>query len=386
MKPARWTWLCVGAVLWIAHPVVAAAEEYPEYDAAMARAKTAYNEQRFPEAAELFKQAFDAEPRGNLLYNIGLCYEKSDNIEEAIRYYERFIAAVPGSKRRPAIQTKIGVLKQQITGRYVAVSVVTDPPGAVIFVNDKAKGAMGQSPIDFKLLPGRYTIIAELDEHESAEREIDLIAGDPVEVDLRLSGSEDMGRLKLVITERDASVLVNGKRAGRSPFEEPLTLPGGQHEIQVMKPGFATWKQTVDVPAGEVTTIRASLAGGDEDDFGDFGGGSLMDYAPYATMGVGALLMGAGVARGTQASSLHDKLSDRQAQGFEVAQTDIERGNSLVLQTNLLFIVGAGALIGGGVWWWFSGNDVEAGGETLTSDVGIMPDGSAGVWFRGTFR
>ena len=65
------------------------------YAEAKAKAKTAYRSGDYAGAAKLFKQAFDFSPRGNLLYNVGLCYEKAGAVTEAIKFYQRFIDAVP---------------------------------------------------------------------------------------------------------------------------------------------------------------------------------------------------------------------------------------------------------------------------------------------------
>ena len=37
----------------------------------------------------------------------------------------------------------------------------------------QAKGALGRSPVTFKLLPGSYTIIAEMPGHESAKQRVE---------------------------------------------------------------------------------------------------------------------------------------------------------------------------------------------------------------------
>jgi tetratricopeptide (TPR) repeat protein len=81
-------------------PARAQATNYKE---AKAQATKAYSGGDYASAATLFQKAFDFSPRGNLLYNIGLCHEKAGAVTEAIKFYQRFIDAVPNSNRRAAL-------------------------------------------------------------------------------------------------------------------------------------------------------------------------------------------------------------------------------------------------------------------------------------------
>jgi hypothetical protein len=47
----------------------------------------------YEEAIKLFKQAYELEQVPNLLYNIARCYEKLEQYNEAIKYYEKFVVA-----------------------------------------------------------------------------------------------------------------------------------------------------------------------------------------------------------------------------------------------------------------------------------------------------
>lgn len=347
-----------------------------EYSAAKQRGSGAFREGRFEEAAEYFKEAFSIEPRGNLLYNIGLCYEKAGRNEEAVKFYQRFVAALPNSPKRPAVQRRIDELKSSLEGQYQEVNVATSPPGAVIFVDDKAKGALGRSPVSFKLLPGSYVIIAEMPGHEPARQRVELTEAVPAMVDLVLIPSDEVGTVTFLVSERNADVMVDGRRVGRSPITEPLRLRAGPHDVLVMKPGFMPYKQKVDVPAGAEKRIQVQLAdetGGDLAGGGG-GGGSIW---PWVTMGVGVAAVGAGVFTGLSAQNLYDQLDTKRTAGDLIAPEDIDTGNNLVLYTNLAFGIGGAAIIGGLTWWLLddSGPDRSGGvqlGGGATSDGAMI--------------
>lgn len=360
-------WRIAGLVfcLALAAPTLTLAQS-ADYVAAKQRASAAFSDGRFEEAAEYFKEAFSIEPRGNLLYNIGVCYEKANRPEEAVKFYQRYVSALPNSPKRPAVQRKIDGLKSQLEGQYQEVNVATSPPGAVVFVDDKAKGALGRAPVSFKLLPGSYVIIAELPGHEPARQRIELTEAVPAMVDLVLIPSDEVGTVTFMVSERNADVMVDGRRVGRSPITEPLRLRAGAHDVLVMKPGFLPYKQKVEVPAGGARRIDVQLAdetGGLAD--GGGGGGSVW---PWVTMGVGVAAVGAGVFTGLSAQNLYDQLDEKRQARELIAPQDIDTGNNLVLYTNLAFAVGGAAIIGGLTWW-------------LLEDTG--PDRSGGVQLGG---
>ncbi len=359
------------------------AQENPAYQAAYERASASFSEGRFAECAEEFRQAFNIEPRGSLLFNIGTCYEKAADIPNAIISFQRFIEAVPTSPKRPAVQRHLGELQAQIADQYEEVSVSSNPPNATIFVDEKARGAMGSAPLSFRLLPGTYVIIAELAGHETIKKKIELSKGDPLTVDLNLVDSSNVGTVELLVTERDAEVWIDGKKVGKTPLAEPLRLKSGSHEVSVQKAGFGNWARTVNVKAGGKESLKADLAptggeaaGGEGGGDGSlFGGGRLL---PLITAGVGLGLAAGGAVSGLSASSLHDQLDAKKKKNEPIAKQDIETGKSRVMMTNLLLGGGGAAIVGGAVWFFLAGS----GGPALDPSIGlsVSPDGGAFVW------
>ncbi len=381
----------VGGLLATLPAQVAVAQENPQYAAAKAKARQAFSEGRYEDAALLFREAFDAEPRSTLLYNIGLCYEKSGNVQSAIVFYERFVQAAPESAKRPAVSRKVAELKTQIGDKYVEVSVETMPPDAVIFVDDKSKGAMGTSPLTFKLLPGSYTIIAEKSGHEPAKQSVRLDAGRPGRVAMRLVSTDRVGAVQLFISETGAQISVDGRPVGRAPLPEALRLPAGQHELTVMKPGFAPYKTLIQVAAGEEKRVTVDLSG--ESGGGDIasassgggGGGGGGKIWPWVVMGVGVAAVGGGVVTGLSAQNLHDQLTEKRNNRQPIAPQDIDTGNQFVMLTNVLIGAGSALVVGGVAWWLFDGGPLDRGGSTSLG-FGPTADGNGSmVQLGGTF-
>ena len=380
---SNWRIVCLILVSLLAAPVLAVADDDPdpEYIAKKSSATEAFKAGRFAQAAQLYTEAFEISPRGNLLYNIGLSYENAGEIEQAVKFYERFVQALPNSPQRPAVQRQIATLKTSLRGRYVDVSVSSTPPGAIIFVNDKSQGAMGKAPLTFKLLPGSYVIIAEMEGHEPAKQRIQVAEGYPAAADISLLSSGEVGTVTFFVSERGADVMVDGRRIGRSPIEEKMKLTAGPHDILVVKPSFMPWKKKYPVKAGVEQRIEVRLT--EEDDTNLRAGGGESSVWPWVVMGAGLAATGAGVFTGVSAQGLHDQLSQKRDKDQLIAPSDIDTGNSLVLMTNLLIGVGSVAIVGGVVMWTLDGGGVSRSG-TVGAHVGAIPGGGT-VQLKGTF-
>ena len=127
-------WLLLSlAVAVIAVPGMSSAEN-AESVGVKNRATQAFKAGRFDEAAKLFEEAFDLNPLGNLLYNIAFCYEKSGNKTAAIKFYKRFLDAVPGAPQKTELLERISRLARTLDSRYRQVKVVTEPAGAYILL------------------------------------------------------------------------------------------------------------------------------------------------------------------------------------------------------------------------------------------------------------
>jgi hypothetical protein len=248
---------------------------------------------------------------------------------------------------------------------------------------------MGAAPLTFKLFPGSYTLIAEKEGFEPTKRKVEVTAGTPAMFDLQLLPKGAVATVNLRVPERDADIMVDSKRVGRTPLEEPLRLPAGDHEVVVMKQGFATWKGTVSVKGGETKDVVVSLIpeGGDPDAGGYAGGGGGgAGIWPWITMGAGVAAVGGGVFTGLSAANLHDQLETKRKDGEPIHPDDVDTGNSLVMTTNVLYGVGGAAIVGGLVWWLLDdGGSSGGGGGGMTGGIAPTEGGGSAVQLGGTF-
>ncbi len=102
-------------------PAAAAPAEAPKEDPKLEQAmvsydlgKKAYNAARYEDALEHFQEAATRYASPDFQYNIGLCYERLDKPEEAVRAFRTYLRAKPEAKDRPNVEDRIFRLEQQI--------------------------------------------------------------------------------------------------------------------------------------------------------------------------------------------------------------------------------------------------------------------------------
>jgi hypothetical protein len=277
---------------------------------------------------------------------------------KALKTLKKFVSQMPGSRAVSKAKAMIKTLEESISGELISVLVRSEPSGANIFVNERSGGMVGVTPFTLKLMPGSHAVIVDKSGFEVQTRQVSIAKDSARELFFQLYPTGQMGALKFMISERDADVMVDKRRIGRSPIREELRLPNGDHDVLVMKPGYTTWRSKVAIAAGKTNTVQIDLL--PEQALASSSTGSSSDLLPMLTVGTGVLLTGGAVVLGSQAQSLYNKLESRAAQGVLVHPSDKNTGKTWVTLTNVLSAVGGLAITGGATWWYLSSEQSES--------------------------
>jgi outer membrane receptor for ferrienterochelin and colicin len=200
-------------------------------------------------------------PNRNVSYNIARCYEQLKKYPEAYRYY---VQALEGETVEGARQ-RVNASLESIKSHVALLDIVTDPPGAAIYINRRDLGSRGESPRALGLAPGRYKVIVDKPGFYPTEsQDIDVAVADKVRVSLVLRPRvEDLtGSLVVNADERGALIEIDGKPRAFTPAI--LTVPAGPHAIRVSLKGFRPIAQSVDVPPNAERRLELVLTQAEE--------------------------------------------------------------------------------------------------------------------------
>ncbi|MBN2407202.1 MAG: PEGA domain-containing protein [Elusimicrobia bacterium] len=148
------------------------------------------------------------------------------------------------------------------------VTIESDPPGAVVYIDDKRMG--NETPLTVDLTADIHTVTLQKEGFESlggsdiietpGQCRIDLTRKDQEKVDFRYweVNATDRGmflkgkfwkKVDIMSSPEGAQLFVDGEMLGVTPLKVKLTV--GEHTVQMKKAGFTDYNGTVKVPEQE---------------------------------------------------------------------------------------------------------------------------------------
>jgi hypothetical protein len=155
-----------------------------------------YHENNFRAALIEFRRAYKAAPHYKLLYNLGQVSLELQEDGPAIDYFTDYLsegADELSPERKLEVQDKL----VRLQARLAHAVITTDQGGAEIYVDD---GLVGNSPLStsVRLSVGRRRITAKKRGFITAERTLDVAAGDNMVIALELREvTSDLGKLQV---------------------------------------------------------------------------------------------------------------------------------------------------------------------------------------------
>jgi len=218
-------------------------------------------------AATAFQEAFELTHRPGLLFSLGQAHRRSyeqtrdpAELQEAIRYYERYLDAqregehraeagswleqlssLPEAKSPPAAATEHPARAQLV----LAVNV----PSATLSLDGRPVPTL---PHAAQVLPGKHQVLVTAVGYATDRREISIAAGAVLSLNIELRALTS----RVAVTgERGAELFIDDARAGILP-SPPVQLAPGQHWVEVRSPGRVTLRQTIQLSAEDTLRLR----------------------------------------------------------------------------------------------------------------------------------
>jgi tetratricopeptide (TPR) repeat protein len=92
---------------------------------------------RYEEAVDAFRRAYEVKPDARLLYDIAECYRELRALDQALFYYDRYLAGWPDAYDRAEVEEKVAELESKrgappprttVARRRHPVMIVEPPP------------------------------------------------------------------------------------------------------------------------------------------------------------------------------------------------------------------------------------------------------------------
>lgn len=139
------------------------------------------------------------------------------------------------------------------------MEIISDPPDAKVYVNDKALGVVGRTPFYKTFELGKYHVWVEKPGYETQEFDMELAVDQAVQQDVKLE-RVSYGRVRVVSNVRGSEVFVDGEKVGEIEKSAVLVdVPAGDHIISVSAEDMKTYEIAVQIRRGKETPIRVKL-------------------------------------------------------------------------------------------------------------------------------
>ena len=143
----------------------------------------------------------------------------------------------------------------------VWVTISSSPPGATVYIDGKEQGAQGIAGDSFRLRlsPGGHRVLLELPGYKPLEQTVQI--GPRAQ---RLTFTLEQAPARLAVRApatsedaRDGELFIDAEPKGRVPAE--VELKSGSHLVEVRKPGFKVYSETVELAPAETKTLMVTL-------------------------------------------------------------------------------------------------------------------------------
>jgi PEGA domain len=256
------TSLCLLSPFWsgVAHADPAAEARF--HDEA---ARKHYDAGDYEKALREFFLEQRAAPNPRIAFNIALCFQELKKDEDAYHFFREYLASSDddGQRRTTAESTM-----RQLETRVARVRVETGAVAASVFVDQRAYGSYGQTPLVIAVPAGEHQLWVELDGYRAATAKFSAQKGQEVTVALnpeRILGELDVAS---VVPATARLTTPDGEAVAQGSTPLKAKVPPGTYQLTVSAPGYLPWAGVTTVVADRVaqataTPQRAPVATGD---------------------------------------------------------------------------------------------------------------------------
>lgn len=132
------------------------------------------------------------------------------------------------------------------------IEVVSNVPGAEVFIDRQEIGALGRTPYTGHLKPGKHTLWVQRAGYETAQKDIEVEPGTATThtVNLEVIG---YGTLKAAKSTEGGKLFVDGAQVCTLPCDQQLKP--GDHALQVQKEGMENYTGKLTINRADVSTM-----------------------------------------------------------------------------------------------------------------------------------
>jgi tetratricopeptide (TPR) repeat protein len=216
---------------------------------------------QYAEAASKFQQSLLVHPITDNYYNLAFVYEQMGQWKGCVDNYTIYLARYK-REHDGADPPEVAGIKRSIEKcRETAqppITITTSPAGAQVSIDTPDK-VLGMTPVEKKLDPGTYKIFISKAGFSTVETKIVVQPKQEGKFHFDLRQEVKKGQVRVIVNVKEATIYIDGKNYGLSPYLETPELEIGRHQIVVKKDLYTSVNASFEVSKGELTELRYDL-------------------------------------------------------------------------------------------------------------------------------
>ena len=216
---------------------------------------------QYLEASAKFRESLKLHPIIDVYFNLAYSHEQLGEWKGCVTNYKLYIAAYRKDHSGTEPPDIIGVKRSIEKCKEIAqppITITSTPDGAQVALSDK-HNIIGQTPITRKLNPGTYKVFLSKAGYVSKEAQIEVLPKQPGKYHFDLAKVIKTGTIKITVNVRDATIYIDGKNVGITPYRQIPKLNIGTHQIVVKKDRYTNINQTFVVEESLETDLNFKL-------------------------------------------------------------------------------------------------------------------------------
>lgn len=204
---------------------------------------------QYLEAAAKFRESLKLQPITAVYYNLAYAHDQLGEWKGCVTNYKLYIEAYKkehsGTDPPDIVSVKRSIEKCKVIAQP-PISITSTPEGAQVALSEK-HNIIGTTPLTRKLDPGKYNVFLTKTGYVSKEAQIQVFSKQEGKYHFDLAKVIKTGTISLSVNVRDATIYIDGKNVGITPYRQTPKLEIGTHQIVIKKNRYTSINQTFTV-------------------------------------------------------------------------------------------------------------------------------------------
>ncbi len=222
----------------------------------------------YESAAKRFEEGYEAYPYSAFLFNLGVCYQKLDNIELALQKFNKYLRVDPNAPDAAKVQERVALLSKVVEARQLvaeALAAEEARKAAAEAAGDAgvpvAEGDAGAVDPDAAVTPPPAPIVVPdiPDDDSDAMRSLVVIETEPAGAPVRLYSQSTKNASPFIVGQENPG----WTRILAASAPASMALPVGRYHVVIDKfRDYNTSDTVIDISPGHVHHFKANLSQG----------------------------------------------------------------------------------------------------------------------------